>query len=572
MSAIDWCVLLSVLGGITLYGTWKARGTTTLDSFVRADNQVRWKAIGLSVMATQASAITFLSTPGQAFADGMGYIQLYFGLPLAMVLLSATILPRYVRLKVFTAYEFLESRFDVRVRLFAAFLFLVQRGMAAGLNIVAPAIVLSAVLRTSLTVPTVLIGGLTILYTAAGGSKAVSQTQKLQMSIMLGGMVFALCYAIALLPPDISFRDSLFVAGALGKLNLVDFSFDPAERYTFWTGIAGGLLLALSYFGTDQSQVQRYISGVSLAESRLGLLFNAVFKLPLQFVILLCCVMVFVVYQFEPPPLSFAPGVLEVSDRDTAAKLATLGAEYRRISQFKAEALRSMLHRAEEDPARESFKNVARAKSAEAHRIAEEAGAIIRQAHPGRSGRDTDYVFISFILAKLPHGVVGLLVAMIFCAAMSTASAELSSLGTASVVDIYKRVLAPGRAEAHYVRAARVATACWGGLAMTFALTVPFSENLIQAINIIGSLFYGNLLGMFILALSRWRVRPSAVLLAAALTEIGIIALHLYGRFGFLWYNVVGCVLVITLTALCEMIMRQIYAPQHGASGSGLSG
>ncbi|MFN8391236.1 MAG: sodium:solute symporter [Bdellovibrionota bacterium] len=556
MSAIDWTVLFVVLGAIAGYGTWKSRGSNTMQSYARADNQVRWKAIGLSIMATQASAITFLSTPGQAFADGMRYIQLYFGLPLAMIILSATILPRYVHLKVFTAYEFLEARFDVRVRLLTASLFLIQRGMATGLNIVAPAIVLSAVLSVSLTTTTFIIGGLTILYTTLGGAKAVAQTQKLQMAVMLGGMVFALGYTIELLPSDVTLYRSLSIAGVFGKLQMVDFSFDPNERYTFWSGVTGGLFLALSYFGTDQSQVQRYISGTSLTESRLGLLFNAVLKLPLQFLILMCGVMVFVFYQFEPPPISFAPAALtRVSSPTAAAKLQQLESKYLEIAKAKSESLRLMLT-AENEIERERFKEVARAQDREAQALKATATEIVRSEHPGSSGRDTDFVFISFILKQLPVGFVGLLVAMIFCGAMSTASAELNSLGTTSVLDFYARLYATDRDQSHYVGATRVATAFWGFLAMLFALTVPFTENLIQTINIIGSLFYGVLLGIFLLALSSWKIRSSAVVAGSIVAECLVIMLHISGRVGFLWYNVVGCVLVVALAWLYERIMR----------------
>ena len=546
MSAFDWFVLLAVLGGISVYGMAKSRGSKTMESYVKADNQVHWKAIGLSIMATQASAITFLSTPGQGFSDGMRYIQLYFGLPLAMIILSATILPKYMELKVFTAYEFLERRFDLRVRLLTAFLFLLQRGMASGLNIVAPAIVLSAVLNISLTTTTLIIGGLAILYTTAGGAMAVAQTQKLQMAVMLGGMVFILIYTILILPSDISLLDSMSIAGTLGRLNIVDFSLNPHERYTFWSGVAGGLMLSLSYFGTDQSQVQRYISGVSLAESRLGLLFNAVLKIPLQFVILLSGVMVFVYYQFDRPPLSFAPGAVErAASGPQAARLAELDERQKQLFIEQAATLRAMLT----EPGGQ-YKEIARANEAEARSIAREVAGIVH------AGSDTDFVFITFILSKLPRGLVGLLVAMIFCGAMSTASAELNSLGTTSVVDFYGRVMVRGRSEAHYVWATQLATALWGGLAMLFALTVPLSENLIQAINIIGSLFYGNLLGIFILALSSWKVRGTAVVVAAVLTEICVIALHFDGKLGFLWYNVVGCALVLALTWLCELSIR----------------
>ncbi len=564
MSGIDWIVLFVILAGISIYGTWKARGSNTMESYVRADKEVHWKTIGLAVMATQASAITFLSTPGQAFDDGMQYIQIYFGLPLAMIILSATILPKYLQANIYTAYEFLERRFDLRVRLLTAFLFLLQRGMASGLNIVAPAILLSAVLSVSLTTNTLLIGGMAIVYTTIGGAKAVAQTQKLQMSIMFGGMIFALIYAVAILPADISFYDSLSVAGALGRLETVDFSFNLHNRYTFWSGVAGGLMLSLSYFGTDQSQVQRYISGVSLRESRLGLLFNAVLKIPLQFIILLCGVMVFVFYQFTAPPLSFIPGALKgIESGEAPARLKALNTEYQKVFADKSAALRSMLE-SNDESARANFKQLAKNGDAEMRKLSKEASSIIQNEIPGSGGRDTDFVFITFILNYLPFGLIGLLVAMIFCGAMSTASAELHSLGTTMVVDFYARVFAPGRSDEHYVRATKLATAFWGAVAMVFALFVPLTENLIQAINIIGSLFYGNILGIFVLALSNWNLRPASVLISAVVTEIFVIALHFTASFGFLWYNVIGTLTFLALAGITEALMRGLRRSNGG--------
>ena len=555
MSTIDWAVLAIILGGISIYGTWVSRGSRTMQSYLRADNEVRWKAIGLSIMATQASAITFLSTPGQGFADGMRYIQLYFGLPLAMIILSATIVPKYVQLKIYTAYEFLERRFDLRVRLLTAFLFLLQRGMAAGLNIVAPAILLSAVLAIPLSTTTLIIGGLTIVYTTLGGAKAVAQTQKLQMAVMLGGMFFSLVYTFFLLPPEVSLSGSLSVAGALGRLRMVDFTLSSEERYTIWSGIGGGLFLSLSYFGTDQSQVQRYISGASLTESRLGLLFNAVLKLPMQFLILMCGVMVFVFYQFTEPPIVFSPGAADAARRGpNGAHFAELEAQYHAVFVEKSAALRSMLGAADE-PSRGRFKEIARKSDLEARRISDEAAKIATESHAA-SGGEKDFVFISFVLRHLPVGLVGLLVAVIFCGGMSTSSAELNSLGTTTILDFYSRVLAPNRPDEHYVVATKLATAAWGALAMTFALAVPLSENLIQAINIIGSLFYGNILGIFILALSTARVRPAAVLFSAVVTQALVIGLHMSGRVGFLWYNLAGTILLLVLAWVAETVLR----------------
>jgi Na+/proline symporter len=553
MSLLDWCVLVGVLFAIAAYGSWKSRGSATLDAYLRADNEIHWKAIGLSIMATQASAITFLSTPGQAFADGMRYIQFYFGLPLAMIVLSMTAVPQYVRMKVYTAYEFLERRFDLRVRLFAASLFLLQRGLAAGLNIVAPAIVLSSVLGISLNMTTLLMGGIVIVYTAAGGSKAVAQTQKLQMAVMLGGMLSALLYTIWLLPADISFHKSLQVAGALDRLTIVDFSWDVHQRYTFWSGMTGGFFLALSYFGTDQSQVQRYISGASLTESRLGLLFNAFLKVPMQFVILLCGVMVFVFYQFNPEPLSFAPAQLEqAAHGGFSGQLKELQGRYQTLFEEKRDALRRMLA-ARTEQEREQFKQEARVRAAEAKEVKAEAAGMFEKAG-GKSGPDTDFVFIRFILAQLPRGFIGLMIAMIFCGGMSTASAELNSLGTTTAMDFYARIYRPNGDEAEYVRIAKMATFAWGAAAMLFALTVPLSDNLIQAINIIGSLFYGTLLGIFVLALGRSKVRPGAVFAAGIVAEAGVIALHFSGLVGFLWYNVIGCLLVLCLALVFEAV------------------
>jgi Na+/proline symporter len=557
MTAVDWLVLAGTLAFIAIYGVWKSRGDQSSESYLRGSNQDRWPTIGLSVMATQASAITFLSTPGQAYEDGMRFVQFYFGLPIAMVILSAWVVPRYYRLKVFTAYEFLESRFDRKTRTLAAILFLLQRGMAAGITIYAPSIILSKVLGWSLDLTNVATGGLVILYTVAGGTKAVSQTQKHQMVVMMGGLVVAFAWVLWKLPPAVSFGDSLNIAGALGKMNVVDFGFDPASRYNIWSGLIGGLFLALSYFGTDQSQVQRYLSGRSITESRLGLLFNGLFKIPMQFLILLTGLMVLVFHQFEKPPVFFNTAEWDrVKATAHAGEATAIEARHQQLFERKREAVLAL--DAALDAGDGRAEGTARAwvkRSAdEAAAVHQQARDLVGRALPDAETKDTDYVFLGFVLQWLPRGLVGLLLAVILCAAMSSSSSEIAALGSTTVVDIYRRSIRKQAPDQHYRRAAQLFTVIWGAIALAFATFASLIDNLIQAVNIVGSLFYGTILGVFLMAFFSKRVRGTPVFVAALISQATIIAISRFTTVGFLWWNLIGPALVITLSVVLDQL------------------
>lgn len=559
MTVYDWIVLVGTLAAIVGYGVWHTRGRKDMAGYLRGGNQEKWHTVGLSVMATQASAITFLSTPGQAFQDGMRFVQFYFGLPIAMVVLSFVFLPRYFNLRVYTAYEFLEQRFDRKTRQLTAFLFLLQRGLSAGITIYAPAIILSSVMGWSLRLTCGVIGVVVILYTVAGGSRAVSQTQKHQMLVMLGGMLVAFIVIVKRLPPQLSFASALHVADTLGRLDVIDLSLDPSARYTLWSGLLGGFFLAMAYFGTDQSQVQRYLSGRSIAESRMGLLFNGAVKIPMQFLILFVGVMVFVYYQFDRPPIFFNQAELARAQATASApELRALEAEHQRAFAEKREQL-WRLDRAlgTGDGARVAAAEAAvRQAQAAATAIRDRAKVVISAAVPRANTKDADYVFLSFVTQNLPRGVVGLLLAVILCAAMSAVAGELSALATTTLVDFYKPSLRPQANDAHYVRAARWFTAGWGVLALLFATFASLLDNLIQAVNILGSLFYGTVLGIFLTAFFLRKVGGTMVCAAAIVSELIVLALFTWSHISFLWYNVVGCAAVVALSAGLSLLGR----------------
>ncbi len=556
MKPIDWAVLAITLVVIVAYGTWKTRGIKSVDSYLRGGSDTRWYTIGLSIMATQASAITFLSVPGQAYEDGMSYVQFYFGLPIAMVLLSATIVPLYYRLKVYTAYEYLERRFDLKTRLLTAFIFLLQRGLAAGISIYAPAIILSTVLGWPLQVTNLVIGSLVIIYTVSGGTRAVNQTQTYQMVIMLIGMGLAFVFIVSRLPASVSFSDAVGIAGALGKLNVVDFSTDLKTRYTLWSGMAGGLLVALAYFGTDQSQVQRYLSGSTLTESRLGLLFNGLVKVPMQFLILFVGVVVFVFYQFHPPPVFFNSAELEkVRHSSESARITQIESSYSGAFAQKTESLQAWIS------ARHSGDSAMAARARQGMRGAEErmqqirsdAKELIATVNPRAERKDADYIFISFVIRYFPAGLIGLLVAVIFCAAMSATAAALNALGTTSMVDFYRRVLKPDGTNEHYLAAARGFTVFWGVVAMLFAAFASQLDNLIQAVNILGSIFYGPMLGVFLVGFFMKWIRGTAAFWATVIAQIAVVLVFAYSNIGFLWYNVIGCAAVVALASAFQI-------------------
>ena len=549
MELLDWAVLSGTLAFIVVFGAYKTRNNTSVKDYIKGGNDTKWWTIGLSVMATQASAITFLSTPGQAFHSGMGFVQFYFGLPIAMVIICLVFIPIYHKLKVYTAYEYLEGRFDLKTRTLAALLFLVQRGLAAGITIFAPAIILSSVLGWDLVSLNIIIGVLVILYTVTGGTKAVNVTQKQQMIIIFTGMLVAFFMIISKLPQDISFSRALDIAGASGKMEVLDFSFDLSNRYTVWTGFLGGTFLMLSYFGTDQSQVQRYLSGKSVKESQLGLLFNGLLKVPMQFFILLVGVMVFVFYQFNAAPLNFNPKANEaVLNSPYASEYKTLENQYKQIEDDKRALVLNGVQ--EEDKA------LIKVLETAAVSIKEKAKGIIAKADDSVETNDKDYVFIHFILNNLPRGLIGLLLAVILSAAMSSTASELNALASTTTIDLYKRSIREDKSEAHYVNASKWFTLGWGLLAILVACVANLFDNLIQLVNIIGSIFYGNVLGIFLLAFFVKHVKGTAVFIGAIVTQIIIIVVFYLDWLPYLWLNLLGCVLVMFIALLIQSSMK----------------
>jgi Na+/proline symporter len=556
VSPLDWAVLVGTIGFIVLWGALKTRGASTMDAYFRGDYSLRWPTIGLSIMATQASAITFLSTPGQAFEDGMRFVQFYFGLPLAMIVISAVFVPIYYRLKVYTAYEVLEHRFDARVRYLGALLFLIQRGLAAGITIYAPAIILSTILGWNLQATNLAIGAAVILYTVVGGTKAVSETQKQQMIVMIGGLLLAAALIVSRLPDAVTLPDAFRLAGALGRMNVVSFDLDINSRYTFWSGITGGFFLALAYFGTDQSQVQRYLSGRSVAESRLGLLFNGMFKIPMQFVVLFVGVMVFVFYLFVKPPIFFnAPVLSQVAQSQYAAELRTLERGYDEAFEVRRGAAEAFA-RAGEGAERSAARSALREADARVDALRAEAKGLVKRAAPGAETQDADYVFLSFVLGYVPAGLVGLLIAVILCAAMSSTSSELAALGSTTTVDLYKRLGRRETTSRHDLAASKLFTAAWGAVAVSFAAFASLLDNLIEAVNILGSLFYGTILGLFVVAFFVRFVTATPVLIAALVAQAAVIALFFTSDIGFLWFNVIGCGIVVILATALEALRR----------------
>ncbi|MEC7263960.1 MAG: sodium:solute symporter [Bacteroidota bacterium] len=555
MALLDWIILGSTLLFIVAYGVWKTRGSKDIDDYVRGGNDVKWWTIGLSVMATQASAITFLSTPGQAFHDGMGFVQFYFGLPLAMIVICLIFIPIYKKLKVFTAYEMLEGRFDLKTRTLTAILFLVQRGLAAGITIFAPSIILSAVLGWDLRTLNIIIGILVIIYTVSGGTKAVSVTQKQQMFIIMMGMFFAFFFILGALPTDISFDKALKIAGANNKLNILDFTFDTNNRYTFWSGITGGFFLALAYFGTDQSQVQRYLSGASVRESQLALVFNGIFKIPMQFFILLVGAMVFVFYQYNASPLNFNPAATQaVMTSEYANEYTALEEDHKKIEmekQIAQHAFSGALELKEYNAIEQAKRDIIKINEKEmASR--EAAKELIAKANTKVETNDKDYVFIHFILHNLPVGLIGLLLAVILSAAMSSTASELNALGTITALDLYKRNQKKDKDSKHYLMATKGFTLLWGIIAICIANVANLFDNLIQLVNIIGSIFYGNVLGIFLLAFFFKFVKGNAVFVAAIVTQVIVIIGWYLDWMSYLWLNAFGCVLVIVLAIITQ--------------------
>ncbi len=570
MHPVDWIILIATLAGISLYGVWQTRGKQNMETYLMGNHQLRWWTIGLSVMATQASAITFLSTTGQGYEAGLGFAQFYIGLPVAMVILSAFFLPLYYRLHVYTAYEYLETRFDLRTRAFTATLFLLSRGMAAGFTIYAPGIVLSTLLGWDLTATVVILGFFVVTYTAFGGSDAVSITQQQQMIVILTGMVVAFIVMVYKLPPDLSVGDAFRVAGKLGKTKVIDFKLDWNNRYNFWSGMIGGTFLFLSYFGTDQSQVQRYISGRSLTEGRLGLLFNGIIKVPMQFLVLIVGVMMFIFYQFIQSPIHFnTENIRKIERAGYRPAYDGLQKTYDGVFNEKKIAVRVLADalRQDNEPDVQAKKDAVLGLQVKEKALRDSVKALVKKADPKAETNDRDYVFITFVIHHLPVGVVGLLLAVIFSAAMSSKSSELNALATSSVIDFYRRSFRPHETDAHYMLVSKWMTAFWGVFSIGFALSAQLFENLIEAVNIIGSLFYGAILGVFLCAFFLKYIHSKAVFWAAVLSETLVVAVFVHWGLGnknfpYLWLNLLGCILVTSIASILQFIFREAPKPE----------
>ena len=557
MQNLDWFVLIFTLLVIVVYGTIKTSGTKTAKDYIKAGSNAKWWTIGLSVMATQASAITFLSTPGQAFNDGLGFVQFYFGLPIAIIVVCTVFIPIYHKLKVYTAYEFLETRFDLKTRSLTATLFLIQRSLSAGITIFAPSIILSTVLGWDLLTLNIIIGALVIIYTVSGGTKAVNYTQKYQMAIILIGLVIVLFTVLSLLPDNINFSNAIKIASVNSKMEVLNFSFDLENRYTVWSGILGGTFLMMSYFGTDQSQVQRYLSGKSLKEMQLGMLFNGVFKIPMQFFILFIGVMVFVFYQYNPSPLNFNPQAAKVvSDTSFQDEYIQLEENLKNNFEEKTLILNEFLITENLE-----LKNKIDHLSNEEKNLRERAKILIEKASDFKQEKvetnDKDYVFINFILENLPKGLIGLLLAVILSAAMSSTSSEINALATTTSVDILKRNFKRITDE-NIVYYTKLMTLFWGLCAIAIACVAYLADNLIQLVNIIGSIFYGNVLGIFLIAFFFKKIKSNAVFSGAIITQAIIIIAWFYEWMPFLWLNVFGCILVILTSSIINMIVKKI--------------
>ncbi len=559
MHYIDIIVMVVSIAFIVIYGTYKTKKSKNVQDYIKSGNDARWWTVGVSVMATQASAITFLSTPGQAYDDGMGFVQFYFGLPIAMVIICMVFIPIYHRLKVYTAYEYLESRFDKKTRTLTALLFLTQRGLSAGITIFAPAIILSAVLGWDLFTLNIIIGILVIIYTVSGGTRAVSVTQKQQMAVIFSGMIIAFFVILSYLPENINFSNALEIAASSGKMEILNFDFDFNQRYTVWSGLIGGTFLALSYFGTDQSQVQRYLTAKSVKQSQIGMLFNGLLKVPMQFFILLVGIMVFVFYQFNTAPLNFNP----------AAEIAVNESEYKTDYQQLNNKLeqnfehkKTLFAQMNTDDISEAKFEQLKTQLAEANvnekELREDAKTVISQADDTVETNDTDYVFIHFILNNLPRGLIGLLLAAILSAAMSSTASELNALASTTAMDLYKRNVKAAKTDMHFVNISKFFTLLWGLIAITVACLAPLFDNLIELVNIIGSIFYGNVLGIFLLAFFIKYVKSAATFWAAVITQIIVIIGYYFDIMPYLWLNLFGCALVMGIALIIQTLNRRL--------------
>ena len=542
----DWIILISTILFIVIYGAYKTRKNKNIQSFLKGNNTSNWFTIGISVMATQASAITFLSTPGQAYYDGMGFLQFYLGLPLAMIIICMFFVPLYHKLKVYTAYEFLENRFDRKTRTLGAILFLIQRGLAAGITIFAPSIILSTVLGIDLKILNFLVGFLVILYTVTGGTKAVNITQKQQMFVIFLGLFFVFFFLIERYPENLTVSKFLEYSRSSEKFKILDFSIDPNNRYTFWSGITGGLFLALSYFGTDQSQVQRYISGKSVKEIRLGLIFNGIFKIPMQFFILLLGVMVFVFFEFNKSPVNYNPQVISYAQKNYSSDFNKILNEYEDLTFEKRKLQQGFLSNDGDFPIQlNSIQN----KEKELRTNVKE---LVSTNNNSIEENDKDYVFLHFILNYLPKGLIGLLIAVIICAAMSSTASELNALAATTTIDLYKRNHQIKKSERHYLSASKFFTVMWGIIAIVFASFGTLFENLIQLVNIIGSIFYGTILGIFLVAFFFKKITSNSVFWSACLSQIIIFIIFFTTDISYLWLNFIGAFITVVLSNIIE--------------------
>ena len=564
MNGLDYAILLITVLGIAAYGAWHTRGRHTFKTYLKGSGDTPWLVIGISVMATQASAVTFLSTPGQGYLGGLGFVQFYFGMPIALIIIAAVFLPIYRRLNVITAYEYLGQRFDLKTRLLGASVFLLQRALGAGLTIYAPAIVLSKVLNWPLHITIIGSGLIVIIYTAVGGSDAVNATQKYQIAVIFAGMIAAFVLLVVNLPTGLSLSDTLTIAGRMHKLDAVNFSTNPGQRYTFWSGMIAATFHMLAYFGTDQSQVQRYIGGASLRESRLGLMFNAVFKIPMQFFILAIGVLLFVTYQFEKPPVFFDQVTWnERATQGDSAKMRDI--ETRFTEAHAAERQKLALWMLERRPG-SAGNSMWLDAAVKAH---EQVEAVRKEARlavdPNDKRNDTDYIFITYILDHFPHGLIGLLVATFFAAALSAKAAELNALGSASIVDFYKPVVKKNASEEHYLFASKAFTIAWGCVSITFALCLSLAENLIQAVNIVGALFYPVMLSLFVVGFFMRGIRGTAVFWGGLVAQVVVLSLFFTvpdSTLSYLWYNVIGCLTCICVSAIIQQIVKSPGTPQ----------
>ncbi len=558
MTSLDWLVLFGTILLIVGYGTWKTRKANTAETFLKGGNQLKWWMVGISIMATQASAVTFISTPGQAVEDGMRFIQFYFGLPLAMVIISVTMLPIYYKLKVYTAYEYLETRFDLKTRTLAAILFLLLRGLSVGITLFAPSLVLSTILGWDIFFTTLLIGIFVIVYTVTGGSVAVSLTQRYQMAVILGGMIMAGVMAFAMLPKEVTFSNAVNIAGELGRMNIITTNFSWSDRFNIWSGLFASTFLFLSYFGTDQSQVARYLGGKNLTESRMGLIFNGLLKIPMQFLILFIGVLVFVFYQFNQAPVFHNLALKNQAEQVAGNQIHLIENKYDSVFAQRKESIQQLvsgIKAGDEETILKSKLTYSQLKKAEDSLRKEVKNEIVKSI-PSAKTQDKDYIFLNFVLSNLPHGIVGLLLAVMFSAAMSSMAGELNALAATSTVDVYARIAHKNASPEHYLRASRALTILWALIAMVFAWLANFSENLIQYVNIVGSLFYGTILGIFLVAFYLKHVKSNAVFFAALIAEACVLIcyFYFYEELAFLYYNIIGCAIVVILALVFERI------------------